>query len=93
MTIDIRNVNDLGPSRNRTQADNNQEICYHNRNKKEKTFNCFLVLRKQTPATDKIIFSIENLIDKTNKKEDIYFEINDELSGFNNDFDQFEPRI
>ena len=52
-----------------------------------------LVLRKQTPATDKIIFSIENLIDKTNKKEDIYFEINDELSGFNNDFDQFEPRI
>ena len=53
----------------------------------------FLALRKQTSGTDKINFSIENLIDKTNKKEDIYFDINDKLSDFNNDFNQFEPRI
>ena len=87
LTIDIRDINDLGLSRFRNQADNNQEqICYYNRNKRGKTFNCFLALRKQTSATDKIIFSIENLIDKANKKEDIYFEINDELSDFNNDF-------
>ena len=60
--------------------------------KKDKTFNCFLALRKQT-TIDRIIFSIENLIDKTNKKKDIYFEINSELSEFNNDFLEFEPRI
>ena len=52
-----------------------------------------MALRKQTSTTDKIIFSIENLIDKSNKKEDSYFEINDELSEFNNDIFQFEPRI
>ena len=56
-------------------------------------FNCFLALRKQTSTIDRIIFSIENLIDKANKKKGIYFEINDELSEFNNDFFQFQPRI
>ena len=60
LTIDTRDVNDLGPARFRTQADNNKEqICYYNRNKKDKTFNCFLALRKQTSTTDKIIFSIK----------------------------------
>ena len=93
LTIDTRDVNDLGPARFRTQADNkNEQICYYNRNKKDKTFNCFLALRKQTLTTDKIIFSTKNPIDKSNKK-DIYFEINDELSEFNNDIFQFEPRI
>ena len=53
----------------------------------------FLSLEKTTSATDKIIFFIEYLIDKANKKEDIYFEINNELSDFNDDFIQFEPRI
>ena len=61
--------------------------------KKKKTFNCFLALRKLTSTTDKIIFSIKNLIDKSNRKEDIYFEINGELRGFNNDTFQFEPRF
>ena len=94
MTIDIRDVNDLGPLRFRTQTNNNQEqIFYYNQNKRDKTFNCFLALRIQTSATDKIIFSIEHLIDKTNRKEDIYFEINDELSDFNNDLNQFGPRV
>ena len=94
MTIDIRDVNDLGPLRFRTQTDNNQEqIFYYNQNKRDKTFNCFLALRTQTSATDKIIFSIEHLIDKTNRKEDIYFEINDELSDFINDLNQFGPRV
>ena len=50
-------------------------------------------LEKQTSTTDKIIFSIKNLIDKSNKKEDIYFEINNKLSEFNKDIFQFEPRI
>ena len=57
LTIDITDANDLGPARFRTQVDNNKEqICYYNRNKKDKTFNCFLVLRKPTSTTDRIIF-------------------------------------
>ena len=52
-----------------------------------------MALRKQTSTTDKIIFSITNLIDKSNKKEDIYFEMNNELSEFNNDIFQSEPGI
>ena len=36
---------------------------------------------------------MKNLIDKSNRKEDIYFEINGELREFNNDTFQFEPRI
>ena len=72
LTIDTRDVNNLGPARFRTQAENNNEqICYYSRNKEGKTFNAFLVLGKQTSTTDKIIFSVKNLIDKSNKKEDI----------------------
>ena len=57
LTIDIWDVNDLGPSRFRTQAHNNQQqICYYNRNKKDKTFNCFLALRKQISTTDNNFF-------------------------------------
>ena len=70
LTIDIRDVNDLGPARFRTQAANNKEqTCYYKQNTKDKTFNFFLALRKQTSTIDRIIFSIENLIDKTNKKK------------------------
>ena len=66
LTIDIRDVNDLGPARFRTQAG---KVCYYNQNKKDKTFNCFLDLIKQTSTADKIIFSITNLIDKFKKKK------------------------
>ena len=53
LTTDTRGVDDLGPVKFRTQADNNNEqICYYNRNKRDKTFNCFLVLRKQTSTAD-----------------------------------------
>ena len=34
LTIDTRDINDLGPAKFRTRADSNQEqICYYNRNK------------------------------------------------------------
>ena len=67
-------VNDLEPARFRTGADNdNEQVCYYNRNKKDKAFNYFLALRKQTPTANKIIFCIVNLIDRSNKKEDILF--------------------
>ena len=53
--------------------------------KKIKSFNSFLAVRKQVSPTSEIIFSIVNLIDKTNRNNDIYFEINNKLSDFNND--------
>ena len=43
-----------------------------------------LAVREQTPSTGDITFSILKLIGKTNKDNNIYFEINDELSDFNN---------
>ena len=49
-------------------------------------------MRKQT-TTSKIIFSIVNLIDKTNRNDNIYFEINDELSDFNKDNVQYKRPI
>ena len=94
LTIDARDVSSLGPVRFRTEADySNEQFWYFNRNKKDNTFNCFFALRKQTLTVGKIIFSVENLIDRSNKKEDIYFKINDKLNEFNNDVVQFEPRI
>ena len=52
LTIDTRDNNDLGPAKFRTQADNNKEqICYYNRNKRDKNFNSLLAVRKQTPST------------------------------------------
>ena len=86
LTIDTRDVNDLGPAKFWVQADSNQEqICYCNRNKRGTSFNCFLAVRKQTPTIRDITFSIMQLIDKASKNSSIYFEINDKLSDFNND--------
>ena len=83
----MRQVNDLGPAKSGTDAENDKEkVCYYNHNRKDRTFNCFLAIRKQTPTTDDIIFSIVNLIDKSNKREDIHFKISDELREFNNVF-------
>ena len=51
-----------------TQADNNQEeICYYNHIKRDTSFNCFLVVRKQALTISDITFSIIKLIDKTTK--------------------------
>ena len=48
LTIDCRNFNSIGPSKFRTNAEDGQrQICYYNRNKKDKLFNRFLALRKQ----------------------------------------------
>ena len=85
MTIDTRDVNDLGLTKFRIQADSNQEqICYYNRNKRDTSLISFLAVRKQTSTISDITFSIVKLIDKANKNTIIYFEINDELSDFNN---------
>ena len=89
----MRHVNNLGPSKFRTGTENDKEhICYSNCNKKDRTFNRFLAVRKQTSAGE-IIFSIVNLIDKSNKFEDSYYKIGNELREFNNDRVQFKHRI
>ena len=86
LTIDTRDVKDLGPAKIRTQAESNQEqICYCNCNKRHTSFNSFLALRKHKSTISDITFSFVKIIDKTKKNTGIYFEINDELSDFNND--------
>ena len=40
-------------------------------------------MRKQTSTISDLTFSVVKIIDKTNKRTSIYFEINDELSDFN----------
>ena len=91
LTIDTRDVNELGPAKFRTQADkNSHQICYYNRNERDKTFNSFLALRKQTSTGEKIIFSIEKIIDNTTKNNTIYTDIGDELDDFNNNKALFE---
>ena len=94
MTIDSRDVNELGPAKFRTQADKNREqIWIHNRNKKDKTFNSFLVVRKQTSTSEKIIFSNQKIIYNITKNNAVYSEIGDELNNFNNDNVQFEQLL
>ena len=50
-------------------------------------------MRKQTPTTNKIIFSVVNLIDKTNRNDNIHFDISEELSDFKNDNVQYKRPI
>ena len=86
VTIDTRDINDIEPAKFWTQVDSNKEqICYYNRSKRDNNFNSFLSVRKQTSSTTEIIFSIVNIIDKTNRNNAIYSDINDELSDFKND--------
>ena len=77
----------------RTGSENDKEhICYFNYNKKDRTFNRFLAVRKWISA-DEIIFSIVNLIDQSNKFEDTCYKIDNELREFDNDRVQFKHRI
>ena len=81
MTIDIRDVNNLGPSKFRTRAKNDKEqTCYFNYNKKESVINRFFAIRKKHHDNE-ILFSIVNLINKSNKFKDIYYNISDELEN------------
>ena len=93
LTIDMTHVNSLGPSKFSTSAKNDKkQIFYCNYSKKDRMFSRFLAIRKQTPAGE-IIFSIVNLIDKSNKTKDIYYNISDKLSEIDNDRVQFKHRI
>ena len=72
LTIDIKHENNLGPSKCRTGAENDEEqICYSDYNKEDRALIRFLAVRKQT-STGETIFSVVNLIDKSNKFENSY---------------------
>ena len=72
LTVDTREVNDLGPGKFRTQADSRTEqIYYYNRNKKDATFNYFLTKRKETSSPSEINLSIVKVIDNVNKHDSI----------------------
>ena len=86
LTIDIRDINALGPGKFRTRADNgSNQICYYNRNKTDTSFDSFLATREQTSHDSKITFSIVKVIDSLNKNNVIYSEITNELNNLKND--------
>ena len=52
LTVDTSDVNDLGPGKFRTQAENGtRQICYYNRNKTNTSFNSFLTTREHSQQT------------------------------------------
>ena len=89
----MRNENDLEPEKFRTEAEiDKEQVCYYNYNKKDRAFNRFLAVRKQT-STDAIMFSIVNVIVKSNNHKDNYFKVGDELRKCNNVLVQPDQRI
>ena len=91
--IDIRDVNNLGASEFRIGVENYKEkTCYFNYNKKDRVFNRFLAVRKKTPDRE-IVFSTIKLKNKSNKSEDIYYNLGDKLRKFVNVRIQPEQRI
>ena len=84
LTIDFRDFNSLGLSKFKTDAESGTEqICYYNRNRKDKSFNRFLALRKET-TKGSIIFEIKNIVEETKTGSLNYYDINSELEAFNN---------
>ena len=74
--------NSIGPSKYRASVDKGkQQVCY-NINKKDKYFNKFLWVRKQS-ACDTIIFEIENIIEEINNSDINYYKVTNKLTEFN----------
>ena len=73
MTIDTRDVNDFGPGKFRTSADNNLgKYCYFNRSNTDSRFRCYLA-RHNNSKPDKLVFLIDERncsIDFSNKSSD-----------------------
>ena len=80
LTVHTRDINDLGPRKRRTQADNGlRQICYCNRNKSDTSFNSFLVTRRQTSQKGVIKCSIDKVITNLNNSDVSYLELGDKL--------------
>ena len=73
MTIDTRDVNDFGPGKFKTSADNNLgKYCYFNRSNTDSRFRCYLA-RHNNSKPDKLVFLIDERncsIDISNKSSD-----------------------
>ena len=58
LTVDTRNINDFGPGKFKTRADNAQEQhCYFNRSNTDSRFKCFLAKRVESEQ-DRPVFSV-----------------------------------
>ena len=93
LTIDTRDIDDLGPGKFRTQADKGtRQIRYYNRNKSDTSFNSFSATKKQTSQKGAIIFSIDKVIANINSSDVNYLELGDKLKNLNNDNIQSKPQ-
>ena len=60
LTIDTRDVNEFGPGKFRTGADNcAEQHCYFNRNNTDSRFKCYLA-KRDTANLDKLVFLISD---------------------------------
>ena len=79
MTIDTRDINDLGPGKFRTSAGNGEEqICYFSRNKSDTHFTSFSSKRIQTEPITFSIVKANSDFELIHKSLDI--ELNSSLS-------------
>ena len=86
LTVDTRDVKNLGPGKFTTQADNGtRQICYYNRNKTGTSLDSFLTTSEQTSQEGEIKCSIVKVINNINKTNVTYSELDDELNSFKND--------
>ena len=86
LTVDTRDVKDLGPGKLRAQADNGtRQICYFNRNKTDTGFNSFVATREQTSQKGVIKCSIDKVITNVNNSNVICSDLSDELKSIKND--------
>ena len=80
MTIDTRDVNELGPGKFKTSADNGEEhTCYFNRNRSNTHFNSFFAKRTQTNLIRFSIVKPNSDFELVNKSLD--FELNSSISN------------
>ena len=85
LTTDCCNFNSIGSLKDRTSAESDKpQICCYNQNKKDKLFNKFLLMRKQS-AGDNFVFEIENIVEEANNVDILYYKVTNELIKFNKD--------
>ena len=77
LTVDTRDVNELGPGKFRSSADNNLgQHCYFNRSSTDSRFGCYCS-RRENSEPDKLAFLIDEQncsIDFSNKSSDFFFD-------------------
>ena len=80
LTVDTRDVNELGPGKFRTSVDNGEEeTCYFNRNRSDTQFTSFFAKRTQTNPIRFSIVKPNSDFELVNKSLD--FELNSSISN------------